>query len=113
MGRLTAPLVAATGVVYIIYFTSAFPDIFIQPGEGTTYLRKEPEDLNHCYQCAYRCVGSLGNIEAAADGTATLTLTDPLVQLIGEFSVIGSCAVSAIIYVVYNIVVNNDAHQFA
>ena len=87
--------------------------IFIQPGEGTTYLRKEPDDLNHCYQCAYRCVGSLGNIEAAADGTATLTLTDPLVQLIGEFSVIGSCAVSAIIYVVYNIVVNNFAHQFA
>ena len=38
----------------------------------------------------------MGNIEAAADGTATLTLTDPLVQLIGEFSVIGSFALSAI-----------------
>ena len=36
-----------------------------------------------------RHVGDLGNIEAGSDGVATGEIVDPLIQLVGEYSVVG------------------------
>ena len=36
-----------------------------------------------------RHMGDLGNIEAGSDGVATGEIVDPLIQLVGEFSVVG------------------------
>eukprot|EP01104_Vermistella_antarctica_P006966 TRINITY_DN17684_c0_g1_i1.p1 TRINITY_DN17684_c0_g1~~TRINITY_DN17684_c0_g1_i1.p1 ORF type:complete len:166 (+),score=34.13 TRINITY_DN17684_c0_g1_i1:42-500(+) len=40
-----------------------------------------------------RHVGDLGNLEAGADGKATLNIEDSLIKLVGEFSIVGRCMV--------------------
>merc|ERR1711935_1320436 len=40
-----------------------------------------------------RHVGDIGNVEAAADGTATFELDDHLISLFGDFSVLGRAVV--------------------
>ncbi|VDL58254.1 unnamed protein product [Hymenolepis diminuta] len=53
-----------------------------------------PHKKNHgAPDAAERHIGDLGNVEAGPDGKAVLDLTDKLISLSGEHSVIGRCMV--------------------
>ena len=44
---------------------------------------------NYIFSCRCRHAGDLGNIEADSEGQAEVTITDYVVSLMGEYSVIG------------------------
>ncbi|VDO03655.1 unnamed protein product [Rodentolepis nana] len=53
-----------------------------------------PHKKNHgAPDASERHVGDLGNVEAGSDGKAVLDLTDKLISLSGENSIIGRCMV--------------------
>lgn len=59
-----------------------------------------PHNKNHgAPDAAERHVGDLGNVEADANGKATLDLTDHMISLTGEHSVIGRCMVVCVIVI--------------
>lgn len=57
-----------------------------------------PLEKNHgAPDAAERHVGDLGNVEADASGKAILDITDKMISLTGEHSVIGRCMVVRIV----------------
>ena len=59
-------------------------------GCASAGLHYNPHNTTHAGPAdEVRHVGDLGNVEAGADGTATLNLSDRLINIYGEFSVVG------------------------
>ncbi|KAI8928644.1 superoxide-dismutase [Entophlyctis helioformis] len=101
----------ATGTVTLTQDTEASPVSItlnlagLTPGKHGFHIHEFGDNTNGCISAgghfnpngathgapedSVRHVGDLGNIVAAADGTAKATITDPHVKLIGIHSVIG------------------------